>query len=74
MTHDKPFKIGDIVKCGSNQYFIIDISDAPYIIFDDGSAHYVLTLRLIGGDWQDLVCVNEAQITYDKEDKDATTD
>ena len=59
---NKRFKVGQQVKCGSVNYEIISISKIPYCIFEDGSKHYVMTLKKCNGDWDDVLFVNDAQI------------
>lgn len=51
--------IGDKVKFGKYWFEIADISDEPYIEFEDGSKHYFVTLysEEIG-----YIYVNDAQI------------
>ena len=64
------FKINDIVtfigdpRC--EEYKVMDISDEPYEIFDDGSKHYVLSLCKVNGDYNDWRYVNDAQIELKK--------
>lgn len=55
-------KVGDIVKFGKDKYEIVGISDEPYVVFDDGSRHYALSLHKVGGDYHDWLYVNDAQI------------
>ena len=59
------FEIGQKVYFGGEEYQIIEISKDPYIKFDDGSRHYVLTIINNNGDF---VYVNDAQIFIKLED------
>ena len=51
-------RVGETVKCGDSEYVVTGISNEPYIKFDDGSKHYVLTIH---NEKTDL-CVSDAQI------------
>ena len=53
------FEIWQKVYFGGEEYQIIEISKDPYIKFNDGSKHYVLTIVNDNGDF---VYVNDAQI------------
>ena len=54
---------GQIVKTveGEDLWEVIGASDMPYLKLDDGSYHYVITLRRVD-DWRDIVIVNDTQI------------
>ena len=61
-TDSKPYKVGQIVKCGGLDYKITNISSEPYEIFDDGSKHYAMALKLCGGKWDEVLYVNDTQL------------
>ena len=56
------YQLGQIVKCGGIYYEIIGISQEPYCKFDNGSLHYVMTLRRCNGEFDDVLFVNDAQL------------
>ena len=56
------WRIKQKVKCGGQDYEIVEISKTPYLKFDDGSLHYVMSLELCNGDWRDWLIVNDAQL------------
>lgn len=56
------YAIGQKVKCGGISYEIIDISPEPYLRFDDGTMHYVMSLRRCGGKFDDVLIINDAQL------------
>lgn len=55
-------EVGQIVKCGGKKYEIVGISSDPYMIFGDGSKHYVLSIKLCGGDRDDILYINDSQL------------
>lgn len=59
---DDRFELGQIVECGGLNYEIICISLEPCLIFGDGSRHYIMTLRLCNGEYDDVIYVNDAQL------------
>ena len=61
---NKP-KIGQRVVVGGTEYDIVAVSPEPYIEFDDGSKHYAMTVQKVGGDQNDVLYINDAQV--DKE-------
>lgn len=66
--------LGKMVKYGDRYYYIEAISPEPWIIFDDGSKHYAMTLRACGSDYRenDVLFVNDAQIkSYEDISKDS---
>lgn len=61
---NKP-KIGQRVVISGTEYDIVAVSPEPYIEFDDGSKHYAMTVQKVGGDRNDVLYINDAQV--DKE-------
>lgn len=61
---NKP-KIGQRVVISGTEYDIVAVSPEPYIEFDDGSKHYAMTVQKVGGDQNDVLYINDAQV--DKE-------
>ena len=59
---NKLFKNQIVKTVGSDDLWeVISASDMPYLKLDDGSYHYVITLRRVD-DWQDMLIVNDTQI------------
>jgi hypothetical protein len=59
---NKLFKNQIVKTVGSDDLWeVIFASDMPYLKLDDGSYHYVISLRRVD-DWQDTLIVNDTQI------------
>jgi hypothetical protein len=59
---NKLFKNQIVKTVGSDDLWeVIFASDMPYLKLDDGSYHYVISLRRVD-DWQDTLIVNDIQI------------
>ena len=56
------YQLGQIVKCGGISYKIIAISSEPYLKFDDGSMHYVMSLKRCDGEFDDVLFINDVQL------------
>lgn len=56
------YQLGQIVKFGGISYEIINISPEPWIKFDDGSIHYAMSLKRCGGESDDVLFINDAQL------------
>ena len=54
--------MGCTVKCGNELYKVVTCSPDPYIAFDDGTKHYVMTIEPIDGNSNDYMLVNDAQV------------
>jgi len=54
--------VGHTVRCGGELYKVILCSPEPYLVFDDGSKHYVMSIEPIDGDPDDWIAVNDAQV------------
>ena len=54
--------MGCTVKCGNELYKVVACSPDPYIVFDDGSKHYGMTIVPINGNPDNWIAVNDAQV------------
>ncbi len=54
--------VGCTVRCGNELYKVVTCSPDPYIIFDDGTKHYAMTIEPIEGDLSYWIAVNDAQV------------
>ena len=54
--------LGKTVRCGDGLYEVVECSNKPYLIFDDGSLHYGMTIQRIGGNPDDWLAVDDAQV------------
>lgn len=54
--------LGRIVWYGDALYRVVECSCEPYIVFDDGSKHYAMTIRPTEGDLSYWITVNDAQV------------
>lgn len=54
--------MGCTVRCGNELYKVVACSSDPYIVFDDGSKHYGMTIEPINGNSDDYMLVNDAQV------------
>lgn len=53
---------GHTVRCGGKLYEVVACSPDPFIVFDDGSKHYGITIVSIDGNSNDWMLVNDAQV------------
>lgn len=53
---------GHTVRCGGKLYEVVACSPDPYIVFDDGSKHYRMTIVSIDGNSNNWMVVNDAQV------------
>jgi len=58
----RKFKVGEHVIFGGEEYQIIDMSNTPYLKFDNGTMHYVMSIAKVNGTVDDWVIVNDAQV------------
>ena len=54
-------QLNEIVNIHGVAYYVEKVSDIPYIEYS-GRKHYAITLKKVGGTYQDVLFVNSGQI------------
>ena len=54
-------QLKEIVNVHGVAYYVEEVSDTPYIEYS-GRKHYVISLKKVGGTYQDVLFVNSGQI------------